>query len=188
MASDAVQSHNLPAKRGNAVPKPELGTKRNCPSCAARFYDLNKSPVECPKCGEVFEPEVLLKPRRQRAKAPVETAPKAPANDQDEDEEDQEEQVKASDDDDEDEEVEEVKEVDLEAGTLEIEDEANETDEPAAKKKGTTESVDEDLTEVDEDAEDILDDDNEDDVLLEGLDDDDAAIDLDADKDEETPK
>ncbi|MGE0415734.1 MAG: TIGR02300 family protein [Acetobacteraceae bacterium] len=31
--------------------KPELGTKRVCVSCGARFYDLTKSPAICPKCG-----------------------------------------------------------------------------------------------------------------------------------------
>src|SRR6185437_7185589 len=41
--------------------KPDLGTKRVCPSCAARFYDLQKRPIECPKCAFTFEPEMLLK-------------------------------------------------------------------------------------------------------------------------------
>ncbi|HLN40689.1 MAG TPA: TIGR02300 family protein, partial [Xanthobacteraceae bacterium] len=31
--------------------KPELGTKRLCASCSAKFYDLNKDPIHCPKCG-----------------------------------------------------------------------------------------------------------------------------------------
>ena len=31
--------------------KPELGTKRVCVSCGARFYDLTKQPAVCPKCG-----------------------------------------------------------------------------------------------------------------------------------------
>lgn len=31
--------------------KPELGTKRICVSCGARFYDLTKIPAVCPKCG-----------------------------------------------------------------------------------------------------------------------------------------
>jgi hypothetical protein len=31
--------------------KPELGTKRVCVACSARFYDLTKSPASCPKCG-----------------------------------------------------------------------------------------------------------------------------------------
>ena len=35
--------------------KPELGTKRLCANCGARFYDLNHAPAECPKCGTVFE-------------------------------------------------------------------------------------------------------------------------------------
>jgi uncharacterized protein (TIGR02300 family) len=30
--------------------KPELGTKRICVSCGARFYDLTKQPAVCPKC------------------------------------------------------------------------------------------------------------------------------------------
>ena len=30
--------------------KPELGSKRVCVACSARFYDLNKQPVICPKC------------------------------------------------------------------------------------------------------------------------------------------
>ncbi len=34
--------------------KAELGTKRTCPSCAARFYDLLKNPIVCPKCGTNF--------------------------------------------------------------------------------------------------------------------------------------
>ncbi len=36
--------------------KPELGTKRLCGNCGAKFYDLNKDPILCPKCGTVFEP------------------------------------------------------------------------------------------------------------------------------------
>src|SRR5215472_12295034 len=31
--------------------KPELGTKRVCVSCGARFYDLTKVRAVCPKCG-----------------------------------------------------------------------------------------------------------------------------------------
>jgi uncharacterized protein (TIGR02300 family) len=37
------------------VAKPELGSKRLCASCAAKFYDLNKTPITCPKCGTPFE-------------------------------------------------------------------------------------------------------------------------------------
>ncbi|MEM8986060.1 MAG: TIGR02300 family protein [Pseudomonadota bacterium] len=49
--------------------KPELGVKRDCPECGARFYDLGKDPADCPKCSATFSPEDLLKPRRSRAKA-----------------------------------------------------------------------------------------------------------------------
>lgn len=31
--------------------KPELGLKRVCVSCGARFYDLLRAPAHCPKCG-----------------------------------------------------------------------------------------------------------------------------------------
>ncbi|MBO0711819.1 MAG: TIGR02300 family protein, partial [Acetobacteraceae bacterium] len=30
--------------------KAELGTKRLCANCGAKFYDLNKDPIVCPKC------------------------------------------------------------------------------------------------------------------------------------------
>jgi uncharacterized protein (TIGR02300 family) len=36
------------------VAKQDLGTKRLCPNCGARYYDLNKDPPVCPKCGTVF--------------------------------------------------------------------------------------------------------------------------------------
>ena len=34
--------------------KPELGTKRQCQNCGAKFFDLNRDPILCPKCGTVF--------------------------------------------------------------------------------------------------------------------------------------
>jgi uncharacterized protein (TIGR02300 family) len=37
------------------VAKPELGTKRLCANCGAKFYDLNKTPITCPKCHTVME-------------------------------------------------------------------------------------------------------------------------------------
>lgn len=46
--------------------KANWGTKRQCASCGAPFYDLNKQPILCPKCGAEFHPEQLLKPRRTR--------------------------------------------------------------------------------------------------------------------------
>jgi len=37
------------------VVKLELGIKRHCSGCGARFYDLNKNPIVCPKCHTVLE-------------------------------------------------------------------------------------------------------------------------------------
>jgi uncharacterized protein (TIGR02300 family) len=37
------------------VAKPELGTKRLCGNCGAKFYDLSKDPIICPKCHTVLE-------------------------------------------------------------------------------------------------------------------------------------
>lgn len=35
--------------------KPELGGKRQCQSCSTKFFDLNRDPILCPKCGTVFQ-------------------------------------------------------------------------------------------------------------------------------------
>ena len=35
--------------------KPELGQKRQCQHCGAKFYDLNRDPIICPKCSGIFE-------------------------------------------------------------------------------------------------------------------------------------
>ena len=35
--------------------KPELGSKHQCQNCGAKFFDLNKDPIVCPKCGTVFQ-------------------------------------------------------------------------------------------------------------------------------------
>jgi uncharacterized protein (TIGR02300 family) len=35
------------------VAKPELGNKHQCQNCGTKFFDLNKNPVICPKCGTV---------------------------------------------------------------------------------------------------------------------------------------
>jgi uncharacterized protein (TIGR02300 family) len=35
--------------------KPARGTKRVCPSCGARFYDLNRTPIVCPACQSIYQ-------------------------------------------------------------------------------------------------------------------------------------
>ncbi len=50
---------------------PELGAKQLCPSCSTKFYDLNRRPAHCPKCGTDFDPEEALRNRRVRVRAVV---------------------------------------------------------------------------------------------------------------------
>ena len=67
--------------------KADLGTKRVCPSCGARFYDLSKRPIECPKCAFTFEPEAMYKQRRPRQPEPAAVAQPAPEVEEEEVEE-----------------------------------------------------------------------------------------------------
>ncbi len=43
--------------------QPELGTKRVCVACGARFYDLQRTPAVCPKCATEQPPD-QPRPRR----------------------------------------------------------------------------------------------------------------------------
>lgn len=63
------------------VTKAELGTKRLCPNCGARYYDLNRDPIVCPRCGTAFEVAAVTRVRPQTAAK----APPAAAEDEDED-------------------------------------------------------------------------------------------------------
>ncbi len=38
--------------------KAEWGSKRTCPHCGAKFYDMSKTPIVCPKCEKTVELEV----------------------------------------------------------------------------------------------------------------------------------
>ena len=62
-----------------------LGTKRHCQSCGKNFYDLEKSPIVCPLCATVFDPEVLLKSSRAKVatQAPVKEMDASAAKDDD---------------------------------------------------------------------------------------------------------
>ncbi|MDJ0389264.1 TIGR02300 family protein [Roseomonas sp. E05] len=64
--------------------KPDLGLKRTCVACGAKFYDLGRQPAVCPKCGTEQPAE---QPRLRRAAAPVEEkVKKRPAPEADSDE------------------------------------------------------------------------------------------------------
>jgi len=61
------------------VAKPELGTKRLCGNCGAKFYDLSKDPIVCPKCETVFQPVVAVSRGRPDAAAAAAAASAAAA-------------------------------------------------------------------------------------------------------------
>jgi uncharacterized protein (TIGR02300 family) len=75
LATSQVKHPNCAKDR--TVAKPELGTKRLCASCSAKFYDLNKDPIRCPKCGAVYE-VVVARPTRPEPPPPA-AAPRPPA-------------------------------------------------------------------------------------------------------------
>ncbi len=56
--------------------KPELGTKRLCGNCGAKFYDLSKDPIVCPKCHTVL---VLAAVSARSRPEPVAARAAAPA-------------------------------------------------------------------------------------------------------------
>jgi len=63
--------------------KPEWGTKRSCPKCSTRFYDLGKDdPVTCIECGNAWMPEPVLK-SKQPLPFEVATPDKAKVADED---------------------------------------------------------------------------------------------------------
>jgi len=72
------------AKERNVV-KPEWGTKRTCPKCGTRFYDLTKDdPVVCIDCGNEWAPEPILK-TKQPLPVAEEKEKEPEANDDDDD-------------------------------------------------------------------------------------------------------
>jgi len=52
------------------VAKPDLGTKRLCPNCGAKYYDLNRDPIMCPKCNAAFATGIVaVRPETQSEEA-----------------------------------------------------------------------------------------------------------------------
>ncbi len=164
MANDPTFETRLHAGSTILV-KADLGIKRVCPSCGARFYDLQKRPIECPKCAFSFEPESLYKQRRPRQPEPVAAEPVRVVRD--EDDEDAEEETEDA-------------EVDGEAAEEVIEEEPvlivadDEDDEAAAAAEEPTPEdagmsvveADADGAELEDIVEDDADEDEADDTLL----------------------
>jgi uncharacterized protein (TIGR02300 family) len=61
------------------VPKPELGTKRQCQNCGAKFFDLAKDPIVCPKCATVYQVASMPARSSARGKAAEEEEPEVEA-------------------------------------------------------------------------------------------------------------
>ena len=57
--------------------KETWGTKRTCPKCEIRFYDLNKEPLLCPNCDNSFSLESIMEVFK---KSPKDTASKKEVN------------------------------------------------------------------------------------------------------------
>ena len=55
--------------------KPDLGTKRLCSNCGAKFYDLSKDPIICPKCHTTMAVAALT--ARSRPEPPAAARPVA---------------------------------------------------------------------------------------------------------------
>jgi uncharacterized protein (TIGR02300 family) len=68
----ARQLHIRTTRKEQYLAKPEWGTKRICPNCGTRYYDLLREQVICPKCSTPYDPEAFLKARRARPATPVE--------------------------------------------------------------------------------------------------------------------
>jgi uncharacterized protein (TIGR02300 family) len=71
----AFPARNILIGATDQMVKPEWGSKRTCPKCATRFYDLgNDDPVHCIECGTEWVPEPVLKSKQPlafEAAAPV---------------------------------------------------------------------------------------------------------------------
>lgn len=98
------------------VVKPEWGTKRTCPKCSTRFYDLgNEDPITCIDCGTAFKVEPILKEKQSHV---IETKAMAKEDDKSETEDPELKDILLDDDDDV-----EVEEDDTVLGDVSLDDE-----------------------------------------------------------------
>jgi uncharacterized protein (TIGR02300 family) len=159
--------------------KADLGTKRACPSCNARFYDLEKRPIECPKCGFSYEPEALFKQRRRQPE------PAGVIRAQDTEDEEEDEDEAESEEDEEEEAVEEAPLNVAATGEDEEEEEAAEEEPETAEGMSVVEGDEAEIEDIE--VEDDEDDEDDDDLLGEVEDEEDdvsGIIDADIGKDE----
>jgi uncharacterized protein (TIGR02300 family) len=62
-----------------------LGTKRQCPKCSAKFYDFGANPIKCPKCAHSWKEavEAKSKPVKPKKETPVKKPVKAVIDEED---------------------------------------------------------------------------------------------------------
>ena len=63
----------------------DLGHKRTCPHCGAKYYDFYQDELDCPQCGKSIEAINITKPKRGR-KAGVSVAATPTKTDKENDE------------------------------------------------------------------------------------------------------
>jgi uncharacterized protein (TIGR02300 family) len=152
--------------------KADLGTKRACPSCAAKFYDLGRDPARCPKCETEFDANAVPTPAKSRAaaKPAKEATPESPA---------------AAEKDGFEDEAESIKELDIESATIPVggddsDADGDSEDEPASD----DEDIDPELAEG-FNADDSSDDENDDTKLLIDDEEDEGFGEINIEKDED---
>lgn len=158
------------------VVKPEWGVKRTCHSCGAKFYDLKRDPIVCPKCGTTFDFETALKSRKVRTVAdakPVPAKAKAKARPVKDEDTDALEDI---------EDIEDVEDVDDDDVLAEEEDADDTLDDVVVTGPKRVASDDED---EDEDIDLDLDDEDEDEALLVDDEDDDSLDESDEESDDD---
>lgn len=143
---------------------PELGAKQICPNCSAKFYDLNRRPALCPKCGESFDPEEAVKNRRVRTRSA------APDYEDDTEKEEKAPAKEADDGDGFEDEADDTPEIDeaVEADVIETDDDDGDTDAgvppaPASDDLGVDFAEDEEVEDAEDDSVPFLEDDDDDD-------------------------
>ena len=63
----------------------DLGHKRTCPHCSAKYYDFYQDELNCPECGKSIEAVNITKPKRGRkAGITIATTPSKTNKDNDE--------------------------------------------------------------------------------------------------------
>ena len=95
--------------------KVDLGTKRICPECDAKFYDLARNPAICPMCQNSFDPSELDE------KPVIPAAPLKPQKSTEEEDDGEEKAAAAEiDEEDIDEEEEQAKELELDGDDIAV--------------------------------------------------------------------